>query len=95
MERLDLEAWCQRHPEHRWAAKRLEAIVDECFDHFRSTGELGHDWLATVRNWIRRAPRFNPTMMLQPQARQEWKAEPLGEPANLEAFREARRKVGV
>lgn len=95
MQRMDLEAWCQSRPAHRWALKRLDEIIEECFDHFRSTGELGHDWVATVRNWIRRAPQWNPQLNAQPMARSEWKPEPQGEAVDLSVFREGRKRAGV
>ena len=61
-ERFELEAWLTSRPEHQWALKRLDALCEECLDHFRGTGELGYDWVATCRNWIRRAPQFNPSL---------------------------------
>jgi anti-sigma factor RsiW len=61
-ERFELEAWLTSHPEHQWASKRLDSVIEECLDHFRGTGELGYDWVATCRNWIRRAPQFNPSL---------------------------------
>lgn len=95
MERMDLEAWCKRDPRRAWALKRLDDVIEECFDHFRSTGELGFNWPATVRNWIRRAPQFNPALDAQPQARREWKPEPKGKAVDLETFRAERKRAGV
>lgn len=75
-ERFELEAWITSRPEHAWALKRLDEVIDECLDHFRSTGEMGADWMATLRNWIRRAPQFNPSL-LESRPRKEWKPEPV------------------
>lgn len=97
-ERFELDAWVTTKPELRWARKHLVDLEEECFDHFRSTGELGRDWLATVRVWIRNRHNWNDTRRVaaesQPQARREWKAPDTGNLVKLtpEMVRAARPK---
>lgn len=47
-----------------WAASQdlhvdLDLETARMIDHFKANGEPKADWIATWRNWIRRAPQFN------------------------------------
>lgn len=51
-----LVSWtCEAEPSQ---AHRVEALVQECLDHFRGEGKKKHDWVATCRNWIRRDRQY-------------------------------------
>lgn len=59
-ERAALRSWAEGNPKHRWALPRMPDLEEACLDHFRASGERKADWLATVRNWIRRQPEMAP-----------------------------------
>ena len=50
-----LEWTCDAEPTQ---AHRVEALVQECLDHFRGEGKKKQDWIATCRNWIRRDRQY-------------------------------------
>lgn len=51
-----LLAWVRaKEPD---AEPELRALVDACLDHFRASGGLKADWVATCRTWIRNRKRF-------------------------------------
>lgn len=51
-QRMHMRVWCgEEKPE--WIP-HLDALTRECLDHFRGSGEGKVDWIATVRNWVRR-----------------------------------------
>lgn len=50
----ELEAWARREMPGEATAVRYH--VSMCLDHFRGTRRA--DWIATCRNWIRRAPQM-------------------------------------
>lgn len=58
-ELFELEAWALSHPDHEWAAPHVAELAEACLDHFRGTGELRADWMATIRTWIRRTPAYS------------------------------------
>ncbi len=53
----EVSAWCAEWKLPN-AAENPEVL--RMIDHFRSTGGVKADWLATWRNWQRRAPEFAP-----------------------------------
>ena len=51
-----LRAWAEA--KQPGEVGRLADHVESCLDHFRSKGERRVDWLATIRNWVKRAKSF-------------------------------------
>ena len=66
------------NPEMRaWAEKKvpqvdIEAQTEVFCDYWRGHGKMMADWIATWRNWMRRAPQYTRAM---PQER--WKPDGL------------------
>ena len=57
-EKSALLAWVRaKEPD---AEPEIRALVDACLDHFRASGALKADWLATCRTWIRNRKRYAP-----------------------------------
>ena len=51
----EMSAWAV---EQGWPASRVMPETEKFLDHFRGKGEAKHDWLATWRNWIRKAVEY-------------------------------------
>lgn len=51
-QRAALHAWCAGKRQE--LLPQLEDLEEACLDYYRSRGKRHRDWVATVRNWIRK-----------------------------------------
>ena len=56
--RIELHEWCRVTFGHALTTADLDDLSAECFDWYRANGKRRKDWVATVRNWIRKELRM-------------------------------------